>query len=352
MDLSGVDVFDFLERCGISNPRPASGGSEANFSCPFPGHSHGDENPSAYMNTETTAWFCWGCKRKGNAISFFAEINDVARTAAERFLRETYGIEFNEPQGGSMAAETEARFAERVPPIPPLRPSESWLSTLHFEWGSEPLGEPQHYLIERGFALDTLEHWGVGYDYMSDRLTFPVRDIDGALLGIKSRAWRADQEPKYLILGDRRQARYGFEPYDPSEVVYGLERARDVDEVVICEGELNAWALHQLDVPRPVATGMSYFTHRHAEMIVREARQAIIFYDTDDAGQKGTWGYLNAGGQRTPGIVEQLEPHMPVRVVADHDKDPAQMLQDGEGDRVQALIRSAQSTLAMSTPSV
>lgn len=349
MDLSLVDVFDYLERLDMRNVRSASGGSEANFSCPFDGHSHGDESPSAYMNVETALWFCWGCKRRGDAVSFYTEAKGVSRAEAERFLRDNYGVDFLQPQGGSMVAETTARFAPVAPPAEPLRPSESFLNSIAFDWEHEPLGEPHHYLTDRGFELRTLNHWNVGYDYISDRPAFPVRNIAGELIGVKGRAWRVGQEPKYLVLGDRAQTRYGFEPYDPSHVVYGLERNRDEKTVVLCEGELNAWALWQVGVPRPVATGMSYFSPSHMKLLIREATHVIVFYDTDDAGMRGTWGYVGGNGKRTPGIVELLEPHITVSVVADHDSDPAQMVQEGNGQEALDLVAGARRSLALST---
>jgi DNA primase len=351
MNLSNVDVADMLERLGIRNARPASGGAEMNFSCPQPGHAHGDEDPSAYMNTETTAFFCQGCKWRGNALSFVEFAAQVSRATAQRLLREWYGIDFDEPHGGSMVGEIEARFSVPEDRPPPLRPTEAWLRSMEFAWGSEPLGEPQKYIIDRGLNLDTLEHWDVGYDYVSDRPTFPVRNVAGELVGIKGRAWRADQEPRYLILGDRpgRPPRYGFAPYDPSEVVFGLERERHETEVVLVEGELNAMALWQLGVSRPVATGMSYFTDHHARLLISEARQVIIFYDSDKAGQEGVWGRLGADGQRAPGIVSKLEPFMSVRVIQGHIGDPLDMVVEGREAEARDLLAHAQSTLALST---
>lgn len=349
MDFSNVDVGKLLERLEMKNIRPASGGTELNFSCPQPGHSHGDENPSAYMNVETTAFFCQTCHWRGNALIFIEVTQQVSRATAQRLLREWYGIEFDEPHGGSMVAEIEARFAPVEEVSEPMRPSESWLRSLEFDWDHDPLGEPQHYMLGRGLEARTLKHWGVGYDYTSDRPSFPVRSVDGALVGIKTRAWRGGQEPRYLILGDRpgKAPRYGFEPYDPSGVVFGLDRARDETEVVLVEGELNAMALWQIGVPRPVATGMSYFTDNHARLIIAEARSVIIFYDSDKAGQEGIWGRVDGAGAEKDGIVAKLEPFMSVRVIQGHVDDPLGFIESGKAGHVRSLIKHAQSTLSL-----
>ena len=46
----------------------------------------------------------------------------------------------------------------------------------------------------------------------------------GNLVGFKGRAWRKNARPKYLVLGDKgKRQRYGFQTYDKSLVVFGLE---------------------------------------------------------------------------------------------------------------------------------
>jgi DNA primase len=336
IDLSNVDVEDLLRKIDVSNAKVTARGDEINFSCFGSEHSHGDESPSAYINIESTAWFCHGCKRRGNAISLVEQAQDVSRSTAETMLREWYGIEFDEPVGGSMVAETEARFRPVAFAPPALRPSPSWLSATRVDWNGR-LREPHElYMAHRGFGGDVLNDWQIGYDYLSDRVTIPVFDIDGELIGFKGRDHTGAREPKYLILGDRPgMSAYGFEPYEASEVIFGLNRARDCRDGVLFEGELNAIAAAQAGVERPIATGMSHFSRRHAELIVRELDELVVFYDVGDAGAIGA-----------ANIVAALEHIMPVRVVEPLPEDPADLIARGQGDTILDLIERAPSSLA------
>ena len=339
IDLSSIDVLDLMWHLGVRNAHPASGCAECNFSCPFEGHSHGDESPSAYMNMETTAWFCWGCKRKGrSAVQFVAQVQGVSEEQAKRYLRELYGIEFDEPISGSMVAELDARWAPKPDlPVAP-RPSESWLRTLEVDWPRQELKHEDwsDYLYGRGFLAPTLEHWEVGYDYVSQRITFPVRDLDCELIGIKARS-HDGREPKYLVMGDRDgSVRYGFVPHEPTEVVYGLHRRRDCRHVVLFEGELNAWAASQVGVVRPCAIGMSYLSPRHVELVLREAEMVTLFFDPDEA-----------GAQATAQAVRAFEQHVPTYVVQGHHRDAAYSLEHGDGSTIVELIESAPSSLLL-----
>lgn len=345
LDLSPVDVEDLLKRLDLGeNARLTSGGTEIHFKCFGPEHSDGG---SAYINIETTAWICHGCKRRGNAIHLVMEVQQIARATAERFLRDTYGIEFSEPVGGSMVAETEARFREVIVPPPPTPPPASWLVGARLDWWTDRPEPFQQYMIGRGFDPVVLADWDIGYDYLSNRVTIPVFDIDGTLVGVKGRDWTDQDERKYMILGDRQYPRYGFQPYEASEVVFGLHRNRSWRSVVVLEGELNALALSQLGVPRPVAAGMSYFSERHAQLIAREADEAVVYYDAGQAGHDGVWGRIDSAGVHRPGVAQMLETYMPVRVVEPLLEDPAKLLELGRGREALALIEQAKSTLVI-----
>lgn len=358
IDLSSVDVMDMLVRLGLSNVRLTSGGREANFSCPRAGHAHGDEVPSAYMNVETTATWCFGCHFKGNAISFVAEVQEVSTADAQRWLRDTYGIEFSEPEGGSMVGELERRLRPRVEEQPRTRPSVGFLSMMRSDWHSnDPMREEwQWYMIRRGFTPDMLTSLDVGYDYWCKRITIPVFDLDGEFVGVKGRAWQDGRQPKYDILGDVGEStRYGFHPYEASKVVFNLQRHRDLDIAVVFEGELNAVAGEQImvecgaHVARSTAIGMSYMSLRHAQLLAREVDSVFLFGDPDSSGDDFVRGRVDSLGKRQPGAAALLEPMVGTWIVTGQEHDAAEYLRRGEGSTVIELIKSATSSLAMTS---
>lgn len=353
IDLTKVDVFDMLKRLGLQNVRLTSGGREANFSCPGAGHAHGDERPSASMNVETTLGWCFGCHTRWTAISFVAQVKEIPVVDAQRWLRDTYGIDFIEPQDGSMVGELERRLAPPLVLPSQTRPSKSWLSMLRLDWDGE--AQPhQQYMIGRGFARDTMTAFDIGYDYLCDRITIPIYGLDGELVGIKGRSWDSRQ-PKYFVIGDRGEStKFGFHPYEASQVVFNLHCGRRRKRIVVFEGELNAIALQQIldeheagHLYRPTAIGMSYMSQRHVDLVVGEADEVILFGDPDKAGSGFIKGHESANGALSPGAVEMLELRTTVRVVTGHDRDAAKYLEDGDGSSVIELIENAQSSLAM-----
>ena len=116
-------------------------------------------------------------------------------------------------------------------------------------------------MLDRGFTPGDLDDWGIGYDHDSQRITIPVCDADGNLVGFKGRAWRKKAHPKYLVLGDKegRRERYGFPTFDKSRVVFGLDRAADsvTQKLVLVEGEIDVMSLWVMGIPASGVGGSS-----------------------------------------------------------------------------------------------
>lgn len=343
-DLAKIDVEHCLETLELRHVRRAST-DEYVFSCPYPAHDDGDNNPSAYMNTgeeqpwKATQWFCHACKQRGDARTLVAYLLDISPIQASRMLREAYDPAAYDPDKVSMVARLrEIRTRRRlraqaetyVEQILDPAVMDDWLvdwDAAHRAWEAGMGWPPTDYLFERGFGPDVLDRWDIGVDVDAQRITIPVRNADGALIGFKGRAWDPQRQPKYLILGDRpnRPGRYGFAPYEQSRVVFGLDRTRGHDTLIIVEGELNVLAMQQAGFSNAVAINGSYFSQDKARLIISHCERAIIFLDSDQAGHECVWGSRRADRTRRPGIVEMLSPHISVFLTPDHDGDPADM---------------------------
>ena len=366
-----VDVQDFLERLDVSNVR-MSERDEWNFSCPFSGHSHGDETPSAYMNTgefekdKATRWHCHGCKRSGTAISFLAEHEGISRQQARDSLKETYAPGFIEPEGGKISVEFEKRLGrlqqgEGDESEGSLITWEQYHDQFGVDWSDAyaagveaELSDWSAYILDRGFTPADLEEWAIGYDPRSNRITIPVCDASGSIVGVKARyvgEKRRDKNgkkiAKYLVIGDRadRPPRYGFTRYEKSQYIFGLDSVY-TDWAVLCEGELDVMALRRAGYPS-VGTGSAALSATQAHLLRDHFDSLILFFDSDTAGENTIWGYWKSDGdgkQWREGIVEKLEPFMSLKVVGFHVSDPAKLLAAGRTRMLAHLLKHAVPT--------
>lgn len=356
--LQHVDAIDFLESFDLANISRSTA-HEIWFSCPFPGHTHGDNTPSARMNdgskdpAMTTLWTCYSCKRGGNAVDFYAEYKGVSKQVARTEIKQHYAPGYKAPKYGSIAREFESRYKtakqrQEAPVVEPIDPELLWRFDVDWIYYAEEHGDQPdvRYMLDRGFTPGDLDDWGIGYDTDSDRFTIPVCDPDGNLLGFKGRAWRKNARPKYLALGDKgKRQRYGFPTYDKSLVVFGLDRCADstTQTLVLVEGELDVISLWIMGIPAICCSGSSMSVEQ-AKLIREYCDEVILFFDNDIAGKHGLYGVDRQDGEHKPGIIELLEPFMRIKVVGKHRYDANDYLRRGERERCRRLIDSAKSS--------
>lgn len=362
--LVNVDARDFLERLKVDNIRDATA-NELQFSCPFDGHAHGDETPSAYMNngnrdkSKNTAFKCFSCGRSGNAITFYAEHEKCSRMEAINVLRDVYAPNWRAPQGGTIAKEFRARRralekARAVVDEPMTVLDWSQYEQFDVDWQEGRHGDPAlSYMYDRGFSAADLIEWRIGYDPRSDRITIPVCDPDGNLVGIKARTWKpkAQERIKYLNLGDKegKRKRYGFMSYEKSRVVFGLHMWGEQKWFVFVEGEIDVISLWKMGIPA-ICTGSAALSEEQAKIIRNYCDGVILFLDDDLAGINAVWGYEGADGEHHPGIIEALEPFVHLKKVGQHKYDANDYLVRGEQERLTRLINRAKPTFKLFAP--
>jgi DNA primase len=156
------------------------------------------------------------------------------------------------------------------------------------------------FLRAEGFTIDELETAGLSkmgqrgpIDKFRNRLTWPIRDISGDVVGFGARKLASDEEdqgPKYLNTSETPI-------YKKSQVLYGLDMAKKEiakkRQVVIVEGYTDVMAAQLAGITTAVATCGTAFGADHIRIIRRllmdddAFRGEVIFtFDGDAAGQK------------------------------------------------------------------
>lgn len=136
-------------------------------------------------------------------------------------------------------------------------------------------------LIDAGLLA---EREGRAVPRFRNRLTFPIHDASGQVVGFSARAI-ADVEPKYLN-----------SPASPTfvkgQLLYNLHRAAKAigktGRVIVVEGQFDAVRVAIAGVGEVVAPMGTAMTQANATTIGGLARRVILMYDGDDAGRRAT----------------------------------------------------------------
>jgi DNA primase len=315
-----VDIRYILEYYSVRNLTKID--DEYSFSCPFPEHKRGDQRPSSSINQTTGQYHCFGCGRSGSLITFVAEMEGVHYTEAIRYIREAFSGAFRTPRS-SICEELERLTKPKQKIEKREYLDDVYLSLFRVDWDyvysayidHEDVPRILRYPFERGFSLQTVQEWELGYDKISDRLTIPIRDIKGRLVGFKGRTVNKFEKIKYLSVGDKKSVKYGFKTTTLSDHVFGLDSA--TKSVIVCEGEFDAISLRQKGFTGSVALGGSDPSKAQTKLLKKTADEVYILLDPDEAGRKGARK-----------LARNLAVHLPVRIgEPPKNSDPAEMTQ-------------------------
>ncbi len=124
-----------------------------------------------------------------------------------------------------------------------------------------------------------------GYDRFRDRITFPVLDALGRVIGFSARVAPG---------GDESQAKYLNTPetpvYHKSRALYGIFQSRQALRsegfALLVEGNMDVIAMHQAGFTNTMAVSGTALTEEQLRLIKRYSDTLRLFFDMDSAGQK------------------------------------------------------------------
>jgi predicted RNA-binding Zn-ribbon protein involved in translation (DUF1610 family) len=161
--------------------------------CPFAavsGHRHTvDRTPSLGILPDTAVnggtWNCFSCGRKGSIEQLFRMLEQELGYDCTMALSRLQAILYLSPE-------------EIVAAVPPyeshyLDPGEPY-RTFPDSWLAPYGGRTAQQLLDRGVTLETCKAWDVGFDRPNQRITYPVRDSEGRLVGLVGGTVRKKQE--------------------------------------------------------------------------------------------------------------------------------------------------------------
>lgn len=277
--------------------------------CPF----HSEKTPSFSVSPEKQMYYCFGCGSGGHVIRFLMNIEGLSFPEAVRRLAEEAGIsrgrndlffeETPEQQerkvmiGGHELAVKIYHYvlrntAEGQKALSYLR-GRGFTDRLieEFEIGYAPPTWDMllRYLVKNGFDPPVMEKAGLlskrdgggFFDRFRDRIMFPIHDVSGRPIAFSGRSLDGSG-PKYLNSPETPL-------FQKSRTLFNLHRAkaamRKTDTAVLFEGFADVIRAWQAGVKGGVAAMGTALTEHHARAINRMAKQVIVCYDGDDAGQ-------------------------------------------------------------------
>ena len=340
----------------------SAGGASLKGLCPF----HDEKSPSFHVTPSKGFWYCFGCGEGGDVIGFLQKIEHLNFTEVVEKLAGKYNIQLRYDETFNKSGSNTGQRTRLVE-----------ANKIASDFFSQNLNSPEaetgrKFLTERGFDKNAALKFGVGYalkgwdsltnhlkqkgfteneltlaglsvagqrgvyDRFRGRLTWPIRDASGDVVGFGARRlYEDDQGPKYLNTPETPA-------YKKSQVLYGIDLARKdiatTKQAVIVEGYTDVMACHLAGVLTAVATCGTAFGEDHARVLRRflmdqeQLRGEVIYtFDGDEAGRKAALKAFN---------LDQSFVAQTFVAVESSGLDPCELRQKSGNDAILALVKS------------
>ena len=290
--------------------------------CPF----HSEKTPSFTVFPATQSYYCFGCGAGGDAVTFVMQTEGLDYPSTIETLANRAGIPMEEDdnrpgertvkkQRVIDATREAGRFfyaklmspegAEAHEYLKKREITDLTIKRFGIGYAPDTGFELTRYLRDKGFTEDELKasflsgvsKKGNLYDIFRNRVMFPVFDLSGNPVAFSARRLNESDERKYVNTSDTPA-------FKKSRILFGLNIAKSTADgtIILCEGAVDAIALHQAGFANACATLGTAITPEHARIISRFAKTAYLAYDIDKAGRAATnkaMHYLNEVGIAT-----------------------------------------------------
>ena len=322
--------------------------------CPF----HSERTPSFHVSGRKQMFYCFGCHKGGDVITFIMEAEHLPYVDAVVFLANMVGLPV--PQKNVFDTEI-AELRKRVLEINRAA-ARFYFDTLFTAEGSAGLEYFKRrqlsqttirrfglgyapdawdsllkHLLAKGYALDDIKAAGLAiqsktggkhFDRFRSRCMFPIIDHRGNVIGFGGRTMDANNPAKYLNSSENLVFKKG-------QNLFALNMAKNTkaDCLILCEGYMDVISLHQAGFDNAVASLGTALTPDQARLMRRYTENVVVCYDSDAAGKKAT--------QRALEILPTAG--LNVRVVTvTGGKDPDEMMkEEGGKEKFRRLLDAA-----------
>lgn len=321
--------------------------------CPF----HHEKTPSFTVQHDKKFFYCFGCKKGGDIITFIKEIEhcdyiDAIQILAKKLNRSI----LYEGQSSSTNDETH-EFQNALYELY-ARLTNTFRYCLH---NTDEGKTAYEYLLKRGITKELIDTFKLGYapaqrkwlhsllikksytpqfleqsglfskNYpevciFSGRVIFPIFNRLGNVVAFGARLLHGNG-PKYINSPETAI-------YHKSKILYGLSHSlqtiKETGTIIICEGYMDVLAWHQAGLPQAVAPLGTSLTVEHVQAISKLAKEIILNFDSDKAGKQATYRAIEL--LLTQGCTAKI-------IRNPESKDAAEIIQNFGPEDLQKLLK-------------
>ncbi|RLA09066.1 MAG: DNA primase [Gammaproteobacteria bacterium] len=351
-----TDKINIVDVVGARVKLKKTGG---NFSglCPF----HNEKTPSFSVNIAKGFYHCFGCGASGSVISFVMQYENLPFVEAVQSLCQRFGIALPEQniQSQEKSAKNQLEYQRLTRVMQKANDfycEELKKSTI-----------AQDYLIQRKLSPAVIEKYKIGYapnswqnfnnqnisgadllntglqkqnekgkiyDRLRDRITYPIFNNRGTIIGFGARAISDDNKPKYLNSPQTKLFDKSYELYGMYQI---LNSKNKFDSIILTEGYMDVISLSQHGFENAVSASGTAISAHQIQSLHRFCDIIIVCLDSDQAG-------INAALKITYIALPLLKENKQIKFITlPAGDDPDDYIQNNGAEKFNILIENSKS---------
>ncbi len=334
--------------------------------CPF----HSEKTPSMVIYNDTQSFYCFGCGVGGDVITFIMKIENLDYVEAVKFLANRVGLQIPEEARDDKTAYLKSRILEinrasarfyydclksdigkaGYDYFKTRQLSDKTITKYGLGYAPDSWDLLKNHLLGLGFNYEEMYLAGVisksqrtsrYYDTFRNRVMFPIIDTKGNVIAFGGRVLD-NSKPKYLNSADTPV-------FKKSRNLFSLNFAKNSksDRMILAEGYMDVIAINAAGFDNVVATLGTALTKEQAKIIGNKAKEVIIAYDSDEAGQTATHRAINLFSDEgiPTKILKLTGAKDPDEYIKKFGVKRFEMLLDGAGDIIEFELNKLKATL-------
>ncbi len=325
--------------------------------CPF----HDDKNPSMHIDEDKGLFHCFSCGAGGDIFGFYMRYNNLSFPEALTELAKKANVEISKTpvkpkvssRLGSLYKLNQAvlRFYQKTLALKEKGKAareylkkrsmpEELIDEFSLGYAPSEWDALAKFLAKNNIPLNLAERVGLivkrkqgdgYYDRFRDRIMFPIKDLEGKVIGFGGRVIKEDEQPKYMNSPESPV-------YSKRRSFYGVDKSRDYirreGRAVLVEGYTDFLALYASGIKNAVATLGTSLTHDHGVILRRYTENVVVLFDSDESGIKASLRSLDVL------LEEGLMPHV---APLPSGEDPDSFIKKHGVEKFRELIENSES---------
>lgn len=280
--------------------------------CPF----HDDHNPSMSISPEKQIYTCFVCGAHGNVFNFLMEYEHITFIEAVKNIANRVGIYLDIAE----KIKKKEKGTSELFDIYDIA-NKFYQNNLFTKDGSDAL----KYLNNREFTDEVIKEFEIGlsttnklskvlngkkylndvlvssgicnekddyiYDTFTERIMFPLWDVDGRVVGFSGRIYKDN------VAGAKYMNSRESDIFKKGKLIYNYHRSKEEVRkkklVIVVEGFMDVIALYKVGIKNVIAMMGTAVTNEQAVLIKRLSSNVVLCFDGDSAGNMATLSCAN-----------------------------------------------------------